>query len=97
MLCPGIPDPSVVLEFLVRFQFGFSLDKTQRDAMNPYLDNHQDKCLLQGASSPKSELDPKPDDAIIYFTMDLKNLTLVVYQKKIFFFTSTICNECYTL
>lgn len=41
--------------------------------MNPYLDSHQEKCLLQGITNPKSDLESKDDSAVIYFTMDLKN------------------------
>lgn len=26
--------------------YGLSLDKTMTDAMNPYLDSHQDRCIL---------------------------------------------------
>ncbi|XP_043286236.1 protein GPR107 isoform X2 [Venturia canescens] len=59
--------------------FGFSLDRTLSDAMNPYLDSHQEKCLLQGVASLKSELEPKDDGSVIYFIMDLKNLTLRVH------------------
>ncbi|XP_066582184.1 protein GPR107 isoform X2 [Prorops nasuta] len=58
--------------------FGFSLDRTRSDAMNPYLDSHQERCLLQDISTPKSDLDQKDDSAIIYFTMDFKNLILKV-------------------
>ncbi|KAG7211220.1 hypothetical protein KM043_010535 [Ampulex compressa] len=58
--------------------FGFSLDRTQSEAVNPNLDNHQEKCVLQDISSAKSEVEQKDDRAIIYFTMDLKNLLLKV-------------------
>lgn len=63
-------------------QFGFSLDRTLSDAMNPYLDSHQEKCLLQGVTGPKSELEPKDDGSVIYFIMDLKNLTWVSIQRR---------------
>lgn len=47
--------------------FGLSLDKTLSDAMNPYLDSHQDKCILEEpASSQRS-------GPIVFFVMDLKN------------------------
>lgn len=47
--------------------YGFSLDKTTTDAMNPYLDSHQDKCILdEPASSQRS-------GPIVFFKMDLKN------------------------
>ncbi|XP_043478257.1 protein GPR107 isoform X1 [Leptopilina heterotoma] len=58
--------------------FGFTLDRTTSDAMNPYLESHQEKCLLQGSSNPKSEWDKKDDSEVIYFTMDLKNNTMRV-------------------
>lgn len=45
------------------------------DAMNPYLDSHQEKCLLQGSTNPKTEWEQKDESAVIYFTMDLKNNT----------------------
>ncbi|XP_012279514.1 protein GPR107 isoform X2 [Orussus abietinus] len=59
--------------------YGFSLDRTLSDAMNPYLDSHQDRCLLQGTNGPKP-IEPKQrnNSAVIYFTMDLKNLTMKV-------------------
>ncbi|XP_051161884.1 protein GPR107 isoform X2 [Leptopilina boulardi] len=58
--------------------FGFTLDRTKSDAMNPYLESHQEKCLLQGSSNPKTLLDKKDDSEVIYFTMDLKNNTMRV-------------------
>ncbi|XP_063986685.1 protein GPR107 isoform X1 [Diachasmimorpha longicaudata] len=58
--------------------YGFSLDRTRSDAMNPYLDSHQEKCLLQGVTSPKADLDSKDDSSVIYFTMDFKNKLLLV-------------------
>ncbi|KAI5730604.1 protein GPR107 isoform X1 [Diaphorina citri] len=51
------------------YTFGFSLDRTMSDAMNPYLDTHQDQCLLE-ESSLKSSL--------VYFIMDIKNKMLKV-------------------
>lgn len=49
-------------------KFGFSLHKKLSDAMNLYLDSHQDKCVL---TEQASEL-PDGEDAI-YFLMDFKN------------------------
>lgn len=46
--------------------YGLSLDKTLSDAMNPYLDTHQDNCILQ---EPISSLRSGP---ILFFIMDLK-------------------------
>lgn len=31
--------------------FGLTLDKTMTDAMNPYLDTHQDRCLLNESAA----------------------------------------------
>lgn len=38
------------------------------DAMNPYLDSHQDRCILE---EPAANQRSGP---IVYFIMDLKNL-----------------------
>lgn len=56
--------------------FGFSLDRTLSDAMNPYLDSHQDRCLLEEPERPETETPNSPP--VVYFTMDLKNLKLNV-------------------
>ncbi|OAD59597.1 hypothetical protein WN48_08705 [Eufriesea mexicana] len=53
--------------------FGFSLDRTLNSAMNPYLDSHQERCVLQNISSVESDIEQRDDSAVIYFTMDLKN------------------------
>ncbi|XP_076764458.1 protein GPR107 isoform X2 [Xylocopa sonorina] len=58
--------------------FGFTLDRTLSDAMNPYLDSHQEKCVLQDMSSVKPEFEQRDDKAVIYFTMDFKNNLLKV-------------------
>ncbi|XP_043586952.1 protein GPR107 isoform X2 [Bombus pyrosoma] len=58
--------------------FGFSLDRTLSDAMNPYLDSHQEGCVLQDISSVKPDFDQRNDSAVIYFTMDLKNNLLKI-------------------
>jgi hypothetical protein len=47
-------------------QFGFSLDRTRNDAVNPYLENHQDVCLLQDWTHPE------PSSETIYFRLNLK-------------------------
>lgn len=40
--------PSIPYQSPTSFQlFGLSLDKTMTDAMNPYLDSHQDRCILE--------------------------------------------------
>lgn len=49
------------------FQFGLTLDKTRSDAMNPFIDDHQDKCILEELASTQY------DGPIAYLTMDLKN------------------------
>ncbi|XP_017753172.1 PREDICTED: protein GPR107 isoform X2 [Eufriesea mexicana] len=58
--------------------FGFSLDRTLNSAMNPYLDSHQERCVLQNISSVESDIEQRDDSAVIYFTMDLKNNKLKV-------------------
>ncbi|XP_017888009.1 protein GPR107 isoform X2 [Ceratina calcarata] len=58
--------------------FGFSLDRTLSQAMNPYLDSHQERCTLQDISSVKPDYEQRNDIAVIYFTMDLKNNLLKV-------------------
>ncbi|KAF0306799.1 Protein GPR107 [Amphibalanus amphitrite] len=55
-----------VLSVCVR-QYGFTLDRTMSDAVNPYLDGHMSHCTL---SSPITGQDTSA--AIIYFTFDLK-------------------------
>ncbi|KAK4872430.1 hypothetical protein RN001_014459 [Aquatica leii] len=52
--------------------FGFSLDRTMNDAMNPYLDSHPDRCLLQEPVHSEHEA------AIIYFIMDLSEKVMKV-------------------
>ncbi|CAD7090007.1 unnamed protein product [Hermetia illucens] len=52
--------------------FGLSLDRTLSDAMNPYLDSHQDKCILE---EPVGQQTSGP---IVFFLMDLKNKTVHV-------------------
>ncbi|KAK9731916.1 Lung seven transmembrane receptor [Popillia japonica] len=52
--------------------FGFSLDRTQNDAMNPYLDSHQDKCLL------KENVPKEHDAAVIYFILNFYNNTMMI-------------------
>ncbi|XP_043190628.1 protein GPR107-like [Amphibalanus amphitrite] len=47
--------------------YGFTLDRTMSDAVNPYLDGHMSHCTL---SSPITGQDTSA--AIIYFTFDLK-------------------------
>ncbi|CAB0045102.1 unnamed protein product [Trichogramma brassicae] len=55
--------------------YGFSLDRTLSDALNPYLDSH-DQCVLQGGYPYviKYDYDQKDETAVIYFTFDLKHL-----------------------
>ena len=53
---------------LFRIQFGLTLDKTRSDAMNPFIDNHQDKCILEEPASMQH------NGPIAYLNMDLKNL-----------------------
>lgn len=52
--------------------FGFSLDRTMNDAMNPYLDIHQEHCLLQTPSLQST------NTGAVFFIMDFKNMLLQV-------------------
>uniref|UniRef100_A0A182MZP6 GOST seven transmembrane domain-containing protein n=1 Tax=Anopheles dirus TaxID=7168 RepID=A0A182MZP6_9DIPT len=45
--------------------FGLSLDKTMSDSMNPYLDTHQDKCILNEPAAVQT------NGPIVFFKMDL--------------------------
>lgn len=58
--------------------FGFSLDRTLSDAVNPYLDSHQERCVLQDITSSQADLKQKDHNYVIYFTMDLNNLLLKI-------------------
>ncbi|XP_018572294.1 protein GPR107 [Anoplophora glabripennis] len=57
--------------------FGFSLDKTINDGMNPYLDGHQDHCVLEDEVKILNN-----DEIVIYFKLDLKNKKLKVICKE---------------
>lgn len=46
--------------------FGLSLDKTMTDAMNPYLDSHQDRCILDERAAAQRS------GPIVFFVMDLR-------------------------
>ncbi|XP_014469317.1 PREDICTED: protein GPR107 [Dinoponera quadriceps] len=70
------PDKKLTPETTDKAVFGFSLDRTLIDAINPYIYNHLERCLLQNASTPRTE--PRDNSSIIYFTMDLKNLLMHV-------------------
>ncbi|XP_011145733.1 protein GPR107 isoform X2 [Harpegnathos saltator] len=70
------PDKKLTSETTDKAVFGFSLDRTLIDAINPYIYNHLERCLLQNATTPRTE--PRDDSSIIYFTMDLKNLVMHV-------------------
>lgn len=52
--------------------FGFSLDRTINDAMNPYLSNHPDRCILRDSITKQNGAE------IFYFIMDLKNKKLKI-------------------
>ncbi|XP_045462836.1 protein GPR107 [Harmonia axyridis] len=52
--------------------FGFSLDRTVNDAMNPYLNNHQEKCILNEPITKQNGAE------VFYFILDLKNKKLHV-------------------
>ncbi|TMW52137.1 hypothetical protein DOY81_002772 [Sarcophaga bullata] len=53
-------------------KLGLSLDKTTIDQMNPYLDSHQNKCLLEESSGLQRS------GPILFFLFDLKNLQVHV-------------------
>lgn len=53
--------------------YGFTLDRTLSDNVNPYLDGHMTHCTL---ASPISSQDPSA--AIIYFTFDLKQMRVLL-------------------
>uniref|UniRef100_T1HAW4 Uncharacterized protein n=1 Tax=Rhodnius prolixus TaxID=13249 RepID=T1HAW4_RHOPR len=57
--------------------FGFSLDRTLNDAMNPYLDTHQDHCLLEDSVGLVSS-----NTAAILFIMDRKKEVLHINASK---------------
>lgn len=50
--------------------FGFSLDRKLSDAMNPYLDGHQEKCVLEEGFTP--------NEGAIHFIMDFKKKQLKI-------------------
>ncbi|XP_030386522.1 protein GPR107 [Scaptodrosophila lebanonensis] len=52
--------------------FGLSLDKTTIDQLNPYLDSHQNKCILE---EPPAKQTSGP---ILFFLLDLKELKVRV-------------------
>lgn len=54
--------------------FGFTLDRTRNDAMNPYLDAHQDKCLLE--LSPDGQMNT--NTAVVYFILNFKTKELYI-------------------
>ncbi|CAG9839570.1 unnamed protein product [Diabrotica balteata] len=55
--------------------FGFSLDKTINDGVNPYLDGHDDTCIL------KKDLGKPQTEEIILFILDLKTNQLAIKCK----------------
>ncbi|XP_050590843.1 protein GPR107 isoform X2 [Bombus affinis] len=58
--------------------FGFTLDRTLSKAMNPYLGNRQEECVLLDISNINPDFDERNNSGIIYFTMDLKNNLLKI-------------------
>lgn len=65
----SVSNSFLIMNFaLFRIQFGLTLDKTRSDAMNPFIDNHQDKCILEEPASMQH------NGPIAYLNMDLKNL-----------------------
>ncbi|XP_016948739.1 protein GPR107 [Drosophila biarmipes] len=51
---------------------GLSLDKTTIDQLNPYLDSHQNKCILEESSKTQNS------GPILFFVLDLKELKVRV-------------------
>ncbi|XP_054275527.1 protein GPR107 [Macrosteles quadrilineatus] len=56
--------------------YGFSVDRTMNDAMNPYLDIHQEHCLLESPVLQSSSADA------VLLTLDLKSRQLRVNCSK---------------
>lgn len=54
--------------YILGLQYGLSLYKTTIDQLNPYLDSHQNKCILE---EPPSKQKSGP---ILFFLLDLKEL-----------------------
>ncbi|XP_034671114.1 protein GPR107 [Drosophila subobscura] len=52
--------------------FGLSLDKTTIDQLNPYLDSHQNKCILEEPPNMQTS------GPILFFVLDLKELKVRV-------------------
>lgn len=61
-------DGNLLFNISFCLQFGFSLDRTMNDAMNPYLDIHQERCLLQSPSMQTT------NTGAVFFIMDFKNM-----------------------
>ncbi|CAH0763114.1 unnamed protein product [Bemisia tabaci] len=57
--------------------YGFSIDRTMSDAVNPYLDTHQEKCLLKDTNYFMAS-----NLAVVYLEMNLKTKTLIVKCNK---------------
>lgn len=56
--------------------FGLSLDKTMTDAMNPYLDTHQDRCILEETAASQTH------GPIMFFEMvPAENVTKISCSK----------------
>ncbi|CAG9558483.1 unnamed protein product [Danaus chrysippus] len=56
-------------------EYGFTLDRTASDAINPYLEVHSDTCILKGVESSSTLLSPH-HPAIVFLKMDFENLRL---------------------
>lgn len=68
-------------------QFGFSLDRSLNDGMNPYLDSHQNVCILQ-RNITSSNL----NEDYIFVLLDLKNNRL--NSINVFFVFITFYTDC---
>ncbi|XP_045510438.1 protein GPR107 [Colias croceus] len=56
-------------------EYGFTLDRTVNDAINPYLEVHSDTCILKGVEKSSTLLSPH-HPAIVFLKMDFQNLRL---------------------
>ncbi|XP_072930795.1 protein GPR107 [Epargyreus clarus] len=56
-------------------EYGFTLDRTVNDAINPYLEVHSDTCILKGVEKTSPLLSPH-HPAIVFLKMDFNNLRL---------------------
>ncbi|XP_050683172.1 protein GPR107 [Leptidea sinapis] len=56
-------------------KYGFTLDRTVNDAINPYLEVHSDICILKGVEKSSTLLSPH-HPAIVFLHLDFTNMRL---------------------